>query len=61
MLNLRNNGGGSTQGAIEIASYFIQSGIIKKNQYADRTETIHADKDVAKAPNVPLAIQQIGI
>jgi C-terminal processing protease CtpA/Prc len=28
VLDLRNNGGGNTQGAIETATYFIQSGII---------------------------------
>ena len=56
ILDLRGNGGGSIDSAKDVASYFLDSGILAKIKNRTNPSVIYIDKDVAKAPKVPLVV-----
>lgn len=56
IFDLRGNGGGSIDSAREVASYFLDSGVLAKVKSRTNPSIIYIDKDVAKAPKVPLVV-----
>jgi carboxyl-terminal processing protease len=56
IIDLRNNGGGSLQEAIELTGLFIKNGPVVQVQYADGTKKIEADRDNGVYYNGPLVV-----
>jgi len=56
VLDLRNNGGGSLQTAIEISGLFINKGPVVQVKYRDRDADVKKDKDPKIQWNKPLVV-----
>ena len=56
ILDLRNNGGGSLQTAIEISGLFINKGPIVQVKYRDRDADVKSDKDAKIQWDKPLVV-----
>ena len=60
IIDLRNNGGGTVQSALETADMFLSSGMMLKTSYkpaSGRSETVvYADEDVLVPENMPLLL-----
>jgi len=56
LLDLRNNGGGSLQTAIEISGLFINKGPVVQVKYRDRNPDIKNDTDPKIQWNGPLVV-----
>jgi carboxyl-terminal processing protease len=56
LIDLRNNGGGSLETAIDIAGLFIEEGPIVQVKYRESTPRIRKDKDLEIRWNKPLVI-----
>jgi len=56
VLDLRNNGGGSLQTAIEISGLFINKGPVVQVKYRDRDADVKSDKDVKIQWDKPLVV-----
>jgi len=56
VIDLRNNGGGSLETAIDIAGLFIEEGPIVQVRYKDGKPKVRSDKDIMIQWNKPLVI-----
>jgi carboxyl-terminal processing protease len=56
ILDLRNNGGGSLNTAIAIASEFIPDGVILYEEYGDGTRDVHEALQGGLATEIPLVV-----
>ncbi len=56
MIDLRNNGGGSLQEAIELTGLFIKSGPVVQVRYADGNKKVENDYDTTIYYNGPLTV-----
>jgi len=56
VLDLRNNGGGSLDTAINVASQFIGDGVILYEEYGDGTRQTHEAEQGGLATDIPLVV-----
>ncbi len=56
ILDLRNNGGGYLQSAVEVSSEFINDGVILYEQYGDGTRKTYNAQSGGLATNIPLMV-----
>jgi carboxyl-terminal processing protease len=56
VLDLRNNGGGALQTAIEVASEFIGDGVIMYEEYGDGTRDTYTAEKGGLATEIPMVV-----
>jgi carboxyl-terminal processing protease len=56
ILDLRNNGGGFLQTAIDVASEFVDSGVVMYEAYGDGTQTTYEADSGGLATDIPLVV-----
>lgn len=58
ILDLRNNGGGYLQTSVEVASQFVNSGVILYEQYGDGSRDVYEalPNGLATDPNIPMLV-----
>lgn len=56
ILDLRNNGGGYLETAIDVASEFIPDGVIMYEEYGDGSREIYEARRGGKATDIPLVV-----
>lgn len=56
ILDLRNNGGGYLQTAVEVTSQFLKDGVVLYEQYGDGTRTTYEVEPDGLAGNIPMVV-----